>query len=117
MGRRRTQPGIQIIYWRDIPAQLTATGEDGSHKALLSERFQVAIDRAATVAGLTDTQDYVGQWRREDRPVGDDPEQELAALAAAFESDYDRARLEALVATGGAETEPTDPTNSPEEPS
>ena len=55
-GRRRRGPGpgIVTIYWRDIPAQVTATDADGqTEKVLLEPRFQHAIDRAAHVAGLT----------------------------------------------------------------
>ncbi|MEM1334797.1 MAG: virulence factor, partial [Actinomycetota bacterium] len=61
-GRRRGQPQLQVISWRDIPAQLTARVGDDQHKVLLHARFQHAIDRAAGVAGLTSTHDYVQEW-------------------------------------------------------
>ena len=52
--RGRGGPGLTTIYWRDIPAQVTATTEDGGkEQVLMHDRFQVAIDRAAAVAGLT----------------------------------------------------------------
>jgi len=99
--RRRGASGIVVIYWRDIPAQVIAGG--GTQKILLHNRFQVAIDRAATVAGLTDTDDYVEQWRRESTPGhGEDPSQAQAqARAQTLEDEFPRARLEALVANGG----------------
>ncbi|MEM9227765.1 MAG: virulence factor [Verrucomicrobiota bacterium] len=62
------------IYWRDIPAQVTATTDDGSkEQVLMHQRFQVAIDRAAAVAGLTKTDEYVNEWRRVATGVDGDP--------------------------------------------
>ncbi len=52
------------IYWRDIPAQVTAQKGRMREKALLEARFQHAIDRAAVVAGLTDTDWYIAPWYR-----------------------------------------------------
>ena len=104
---RRGGPGIVTIFWRDIPAQITVTIGDGeSEKILLEPRFQHAIDRAAHVAGLTDTNDYIEQWRRVPGAVEGDPATVAAETAATFESDYPRARLEALVASGGVEPAP-----------
>ena len=106
--RRRGGPGIVTIYWRDIPAQITATSADGeSEKVLLEPRFQHAIDRAAHVAGLTDTHSYIEQWRRIAAPVDDEPTAAAHAMAEHLQSDYPRDRLEALVANGGLE--PTSP--------
>ncbi|MDA9241727.1 virulence factor, partial [bacterium] len=51
--RRAKTDEIVTIYWRDIPAQVTATTDGNKGSWLLEERFQVAIDRAAAVAGLT----------------------------------------------------------------
>lgn len=108
MSRRRRRgggPGIVTIYWRDIPAQVTVTTAEGStDKILLDARFQHAIDRAAGVAGLTETEDYVEQWRRVPGELDDGDPAELArATADAIHSDYPRDRLEALVAAGGVE--------------
>ncbi|MEM7142730.1 MAG: virulence factor [Actinomycetota bacterium] len=101
---RRGGPGLTTIYWRDIPAQITVTTDDGeSAKVLLEPRFQHAIDRAAHVAGLTDTNDYVQQWRRVAGPVEGDPAEAAQTAADAIHSDYPRDRLEALVAAGGLE--------------
>ena len=90
MSRRRRGGGPQLvtIYWRDIPAQVNASSDDGKHQAMLSPRFQHAIDRAAGVAGLTDTDSYVQQWRRVSAPFEGDP-----TTAA----DDEVARLEVLV--------------------
>ena len=106
-GRRSGAPQVSTIYWRDIPAQLTARTEDGHHKLLLHARFQHAIDRAAGVAGLTATDDYVNEWRTESAPLpdGDDVDATLSVLCATLEAQYPRTRLEALVTAGGLDPE------------
>jgi len=104
-GRRRAGvPSLVTISWRDIPAQLTARAGDDQHKVLLHARFQHAIDRAAAVAGLTSTHDYVQQWRSSPSPLGDgDVAARLDQRCAEIEGEYPRERLEALVANGGLE--------------
>lgn len=107
MSRRRSKANeLTIISWRDIPAQVTAVVDGRSAKALLEPRFQVAIDRAATVAGLTETSAYVAQWQRRTQPLepGADPDQAAAEAASELDRHYDRPRLEALVAAGGVLT-------------
>jgi hypothetical protein len=108
--RRGGGDGVTIIYWRDIPAQVSVTNDGATDKAMLEPRFQHAIDRAAAVAGLTDDGDYVAQWRRVTTAIApDDDGQALAArVAANLDADYPRDRLEQLVADGGTE-EPGDP--------
>lgn len=107
MSRRRSsRPELVTIYWRDIPAQVNAGQGRDKHQAILSPRFQHAIDRAAGVSGLTDTDSYVQQWRRETRPIEGDYEQAASAEAQRLETTYDKDTLEDLVAAGG-EHEPT----------
>lgn len=106
--RRRRRGGsneMVTIFWRDIPAQVTATvdGEKGSW--LLEERFQVAIDRAAGVAGLTDADDYVLEWRRVSAPCEGDPQAVAQAEAERLQDAYDRDRVRTLVTNGGLEPE------------
>lgn len=105
--RRRSRPELVTIFWRDIPAQVTATtGGDDSERVLLAPRFQHAIDRAAAVAGLTDTHSYVAQWRRESAPVDGEPATSARRRADELDDAYPRDRLEALVAGGGLEPRP-----------
>lgn len=111
MSRRRRGGGPELvtIYWRDIPAQVNASSDAGKHQAMLSARFQHAIDRAAGVAGLTDTDSYVQQWRRVSVPLDGDPSTAADDEAARLEAHYDRDRLEDLVANGGEDADETPP--------
>lgn len=106
-GRRRgSTPTLITISWRDIPAQLTARVGEEQHKVLLHARFQHAIDRAAGVAGLTATQDYVQQWASEPSPLEEgDVQAQLDRHCAELEAAYPRVRLEAIVAAGGLDPE------------
>ena len=42
----------QVLYWRDIPAQVKAYEGNRPTSQVLSERFQVDIDRVAMKEGL-----------------------------------------------------------------
>ncbi len=92
---------LTVIYWRDIPAQVTAKGDGDSARSQLSDRFQQAIDAAAMQAGLVDMDLYLEEWRQVARPCGDDLEAEVAAeverLEAAFAGDV----LRRLARSGG----------------
>ena len=92
---------LVIIYWRDIPAQVTARDGERTHKVILDPRFQVAIDRAAMNAGKAEFDDYIGEWRRESEPCGDDLEAEATARAAQLEADFTQEILAGLAANGG----------------
>lgn len=97
---------LTIVYWRDIPAQVTVKAGRKNAKVQLSERFEKAIDRAAMRAKLTGTDAYLEHWRRgAPTDCGDDLEAEAAAAAQRLETEYDDVRLRAIVATGGEETE------------
>ena len=91
-----------VVYWRDIPAQVIVKRGRVTAKRQLTERFEKAIDRAAMRANLRDTDSYLAEWRRA-APVdcGEDLEAEAAAAAERLESEYDEARLTALVDKGG----------------
>ena len=74
---------LTVIWWRDIPAQVIAKDRRDSHKIVLHPRFQMAIDRAATKAGLKEWNAYLEQWRKEQRICGDDIKAEAEAEASA----------------------------------
>jgi len=96
-------PELTVIWWRDIPAQVT--GEEGRARVAreLAPRFQEAIDSAAMRAGLIGTDAYLEEWRREPRPCGDDLELEVAQEVERLEAAYTDDVLERLVRDNGKE--------------
>ena len=94
---------LQIVYWRDIPAQvIVKAGRKNVAKRELSLRFTGAIDMCAMRTGAAETDDYLAEWRRSDPvEVGDNLEEEAARAAEALESEFDRERLVELVRSGG----------------
>ena len=92
---------LTVIWWRDIPAQVVAKERRETHKIVLHPRFQVAIDRAAKKAGMDEWSVYLEQWRREQRPCGDDLKAEVEAEAKRLEAEYPKEILNRLVETGG----------------
>jgi hypothetical protein len=93
---------LTVIWWRDIPAQVIAKSGRTTTRVALTDRFQEAIDMAATRVGLIGTDDYLAEWHRETRPCGDDLETEAAAEAHRLEQAYGDAALDVLVRSGGA---------------
>lgn len=92
------------VYWRDIPAQVIAKRGRESARAMLSDRFQEAIDRAAMRAGKGGTDAYLEEWRREAEPCGEEDLQAAAdAAAAEFEARYSDADLDALAKARGVD--------------
>lgn len=93
---------LQIMYWRDIPAQVKAQAGRQRASRPLSARFQEAIDAAAMISGATGSDAYLEDWR-----AGDPQESELEleaaaeALAAQLEHDYPLERLRVLALNQG----------------
>lgn len=93
----------QIIYWRDIPAQVTLKGRGGPSRQL-PERFERAIDRAAMHAGAINTDDYLAEWRKSDWQERDgEPETVVEALVAELEAAYPEEKLRDMARNGGRE--------------
>jgi Virulence factor len=93
-----------VIWWRDIPAQVTAKEGRSTARAQLSDRFQEAIDAAAMRAGLIGTDAYLAEWRREARDCGEDLESEVAEEAEWLEAAYPDDVLERLVRADGRDS-------------
>jgi cvfA/B/C family virulence factor len=98
---------LTVIWWRDIPAQVTARDGRRSSKAVLHPRFQVAIDKAASRAGKRAYNDYIEEWRKVARACGDDVESEVKAEVDRLEAEYDKHRLAELILSGGVQGGPT----------
>jgi hypothetical protein len=97
---------FQIIYWRDIPAQVKVRLGRNRLSQLLTGRFQEAIDEAAMRAKVVNTDDYLAEWRTtvwEER--AGDPEAVSAALLAELEQAYPAERLQALILSKGYDVE------------
>lgn len=97
---------VEVIYWRDIPAQCSARIGRKRQGLPLSERFERAIDRCAMKVGAKDSDAYLGEWRRvalPDESEGDAKEV-LERLRDRLEAEYDNARLRALIERDGFES-------------
>ena len=92
---------LTVIWWRAIPAQVVAREGRTSARVQLTNRFQEAIDMAATRVGLIGTDDYLNEWHRETRACGDDLDAEAAAEAGRLERAFPDAVLDTLVRAGG----------------
>ena len=94
-------PELTVIWWRDIPAQVTAKDGRASARARLSDRFQEAIDAAAMRAGLIGTDAYLAEWRRAARECSGDLQAEVTREAESLEAAYPHDALKELVRAGG----------------
>lgn len=95
-------PDVTIVYWRDIPAQvIVGKGRRGS-KRQLEERFEQAIDRAAMKVNAKDADAYLAEWRKADPyTVEGEPADVAEAEAQRLETEYDSARIKALIDNEG----------------
>ena len=94
---------LVITYWRDIPSAISVKAGRKEEKRMLADRFQEAIDMAATRIGLIGTDEYLNEWRRVTRECGDDLDAEASKEAHALEQAYGDSRLESLVRSGGTD--------------
>ena len=94
----------QIIYWRDIPAQVKVRAGRNRVSRPLSVRFERAIDRAAMYAGKIDSDDYLAEWHGSDWQQREgEPEAVADALVSEIEAAYTDKRLRAMARNGGYE--------------
>ncbi len=89
------------VFWRDIPAQVTAKAGRKTAKIQLSDRFQEAIDMAAMRAGKGSTDAYLEDWRREQTDCDNDLDAVVKAAAEKIEQSFDLERLQAIVKNKG----------------
>ncbi len=92
---------VQILYWYDIPVQVRGSTGRERRSVSLSERFQEAVDHAAMVVGVIDSDDYTElyEWGEPQEREGS-PQEAAHALAEELEARYEtinwRATAEAL---------------------
>ena len=95
-----------LMRWRDIPSQIVVKQGRRRAKAVLSARFQNAIDRAAMRAKKRSADAYISEWARDPiSPGTDGAVTDLQAvadrLANRIETGYCDARLLALIRNHG----------------
>ncbi len=93
-----------LLYWRDIPAQVIVQRGRNREKAVLSQRFHEAIDRAAMRAGKGSSEAYMSEWRREASRL--DTADELHEIAARevnrLESEFSDEQLLQMIRNHGS---------------
>ena len=97
-------PKLTTTYWRDIPAQVIGKERREKAKQVLTERFALAIDKAAMRAKMAGTDAYLDQWRQEAVKCGKDLQAVVDQASAQLEKDYDDDRLESLILSGGVDS-------------
>jgi hypothetical protein len=80
---------VQVLYWHDIPVQVRASAGRERRSVSLSDRFQEAVDKAAMIVGVIDSDDYTDlyAWGEPQEREGS-PEEAARALAAELEQQY-----------------------------
>ena len=97
---------IQIVYWRDIPAQVKVREGRTRVSRPLPTRFQEAIDSAAMRTGASGTDEYLAEWRTSEASERADPPETVADdVVREFEALYTPERLRQLIDHGGSEVQ------------
>ena len=102
--KRNNGTQYQIVFWRDIPAQVKVrVGRERSSQPL-SERFQEAIDRAAMYAGKIDADDYLEEWHSSTwEPYSGAAQSAAEKIVGELEAEFPQERLRAIINRGGFE--------------
>lgn len=96
------QTFYQVVYWRDIPAQIKLRAGRERRSYSLPLRFQEAIDEAAMLSRSTSTDSYLEEWHTSEwQPIQGDPDQLATDLLAALDVEYNPERLKAIVTNKG----------------
>ena len=80
----------QVLYWKDIPAQVRVFDGKRRVSRQMPPEFQEAIDRRAMQEGMAGTDAYLAHWQwseRRERPG--DPQVVLRAVMEELELTYD----------------------------
>ena len=95
----------QIIYWRDIPAQVKVRAGRTRVSRPLPVRFEQAIDRAAMHSGAINSDDYLAEWRRSEWQEREgEPEDVADTLVSEIDAAYSRDNLRDLARNGGVKS-------------
>ena len=92
----------QILYWRDIPAQVKVRSGRQRIARSLSPRFQDAIDEAAMRARATGSDESLEDWHSTEWQAGEgDPDLFADTQVAEIEAAYPPERLESILENKG----------------
>lgn len=92
----------QIIYWRDIPAQVKVKAGRERVSRILPTRFEQAIDQAAMHSGAINSDDYLAEWRRSEWLEREgEPEAVADALVAELDAAFPQEDLRSIARNGG----------------
>ncbi|HLU32118.1 MAG TPA: virulence factor, partial [Acidimicrobiia bacterium] len=89
-------PEVTVVYWRDIPVQVMSGSGRRAIRVALPERFEVAVDKAAARARLTDADSYTSEYRKV-TVEGADPQ----VVADQLDADHPDTILEDMIRNGG----------------
>ena len=84
----------QVMFWKHIPSQVKAWDDSGEAKAMMPDRFQVAIDAYAMKEGSSDMDAYLEGWHWgpvEERDGA--PDGVLAAIRSELDAAHPRSVL------------------------
>ena len=91
---------LTIIYWQDIPSQVTIKSTHRTVKRQLSERFQKVIDESAMISNSTDSESYLDKWHKS-APIScsEELEVELETMINKIENEYTDDKLKMISKT------------------
>jgi len=93
---------VVVIYWRDIPTQVTFGKGRKAIKRPLADRFLVAVDKAAMESGAQDTDSYLEEWRRTSIDIGEEaPAAAVDRIADELEEQFPTKVLADIARNGG----------------
>ena len=77
----------KILYWQEIPTQITVEDESDTVTAMLGDRFMALVDAQAMKEGLTNSDAFLEAWHwSEEQEREGSAHHVAAALQAEFEA-------------------------------
>lgn len=92
--RDNTMATYQILYWKDIPAQIRVYKAKRAVPHVLPERFQQEIDRVAMEEGIVGSDAYLDSWQwSEKMEYPGNAEDVVSLILAELEKAYEAAKM------------------------
>lgn len=94
----------QVVYWRDIPAQVICQKDGKRNACELAQRFQQTIDRIAMAEAATSEDDYLATWQKSEwKEYNGELGEAILAITSELEIAYPPERLSELEMSQGHE--------------